>query len=500
MDFQNQKTKAELKERLNDPWWRLNNLYWIQDDKGRKVKFKPNWAQKFLYNNMWFLCIILKARQLGFTTFIQLFMLDRCLFNANTSAGVVAQNREAAEDFFKNKIKFAYDNLPDWLKAQKGKKSDSARMLEFSNGSKIVVGTSLRSGTFQYLHISEFGKICATRPDRAEEIIAGSINTVAAGCFIFIESTAEGAFGRFYDMCMDALVTLDSELTELDFKFFFFSWWKHPKYTLEADVRLSKEDQDYFSKVESDNDTELTGGQKAWYIKKKKTQRGKMTQEYPSNPQEAFETISEHAVYGAEFKKLREQGRIKDSLPVDPNAPVHTFWDLGQSKTDSTCIWFMQEVRGEYNFIDFYQETIKPVGHFTQILTEKGYNYGTHHIPHDGNKNDSMLETYEDRLIECGIQAKDIVIVPRTPLVSIGVDQTRQKLPFCYFDKNKCGLGLTAMERYENQYDEKKAVYVGYVHNWASHPSDAFRQFGQYYNGGEEALAPLPQGRKRHRA
>jgi hypothetical protein len=495
MDSQKQK----IKDKLNDPWWRLNNLYWIQDDKGKKVKFKPNWAQKFLYNNMWFLCIILKARQLGFTTFIQIFMLDRCLFNDNISAGVVAQNREAAEDFFNNKIKFAYDNLPDWIKVERGKKSDSARKLEFSNGSKIVVGTSLRSGTYQYLHISEFGKICATRPDRAQEIIAGSINTVASGCFIFIESTGEGAYGAFYDMCMDALATHINELTELDFKFFFFPWWKHAKYILDASVAVSEEDGDYFSKIEAEEDIELTDHQKAWYIKKKKTQKGKMTQEYPSNAQEAFETTSEHAVYGAEFRKLREQGRIKDSIPVDPNLPVHTFWDLGQSKTDSTCLWFMQEVRGEYNFIDYYQETQKPVGHFASVLTEKGYNYGTHYIPHDGNKNDATLVTYKDRLVECGINATKIRIVPRTPLVSVGVDQTRQKFPFCNFDKSKCGVGLAALERYENQYDEKKGAYVGYNHNWASHPSDAFRQFGQDYNSPVEHK-PLPKARKRHRA
>ena len=105
--------------------------------------------------------------------------------------------REDAEDFFNKKIKFAYDNLPEWLKAERVATSDSSKMLAFSNGSSIRVGTSLRSGTYQYLHISEFGKLCAQRPDRAEEIIAGAINTVEVGSFIFIESTGEGAYGRF---------------------------------------------------------------------------------------------------------------------------------------------------------------------------------------------------------------------------------------------------------------------------------------------------------------
>jgi len=489
MDSQKQK----IKEKLNDPWWRLNNLYWIQDDNGKKVKFKPNWAQKFLYNNMWFLCIILKARQLGFTTFIQIFMLDRCLFNSNTSAGVVAQNREAAEDFFKNKIKFAYENLPDWIRKEKGKKSDSARMLEFSNGSKIVVGTSLRSGTYQYLHISEFGKICATRPDRAEEIVSGSINTVAAGRFIFIESTADGAYGRFYDMCMDAMQTVKH--TTLDFKFFFFPWWKHPKYILEEEVAISAEDDSYFRKIEDSEDMELTDSQKAWYIKKKKTQKGKMSQEYPSTPEESFEAISEHAIYGSEFKKIREEGRIK-SLPVDPSKPVDLFFDIGRSKTDATCIWFEQDFDNDFRFIDYEQDTQKPVGYYVSKVRDRGYNLRNWYIPHDGDHNDFTMNTYKDRLIEAGVSASNIIVVPRIASLAVGIDKTRQVLPFCSFDKERCKQGITALERYSYNYDEKKGMYTDPIHNWASHPSDAFRQFAQGYKPPKEQK-PLPTARKR---
>ena len=479
MDSQQQK----IRDKLNNPWWRLNNLYWIQDDNGEKVKFKPNWAQKHLYNNMWFLSIILKARQLGFTTFIQIFMLDRCLFNSNTSAGVVAQNREAAEDFFKNKIKFAYENLPEWLRAEKGKKSDSSRMLEFSNGSKIVVGTSLRSGTFQYLHISEFGKICATAPDKAEEIIAGSINTVSAGNFIFIESTAEGAYGRFYDMCMDAMQTVQH--TKLDFKFFFFSWWKHPKYILEDSVQIHDDDAAYFAKIESMEDMVLTDNQKAWYVKKKKTQKNKMTQEYPSTPEEAFEAISEHAIYGKEFSKIREEGRIK-SLPVDIMKPVDLFYDIGRSKTDATCIWFMQDWGDDFRFIDYLQDTQKPVGHYVAKIRERGYNIRNWYLPHDGGHNDHTMKTYEDRLVEAGINYYSIIIVPRTPAINVGIDQTRQKLPFCSFDKERCKQGIVALERYAYNYDEKKGMYTDPVHNWASHPADAFRQFAQGYQAEDD--------------
>ncbi|MBY2923070.1 hypothetical protein HF265_31050 [Rhizobium leguminosarum] len=48
--------------------------------------------------------------------------------------------------------------------------------LLLGNNSSIRVGTSLRSGTLQYLHISEYGKLCAKYPDKAREVRTGALN------------------------------------------------------------------------------------------------------------------------------------------------------------------------------------------------------------------------------------------------------------------------------------------------------------------------------------
>ncbi len=61
--------------------WRLNNLYTVTDRNGRRVIFTMNAAQEALYHQMHRQNVILKARQRGFTTFIQLLMLDACVFN-----------------------------------------------------------------------------------------------------------------------------------------------------------------------------------------------------------------------------------------------------------------------------------------------------------------------------------------------------------------------------------------------------------------------------------
>ena len=179
----------DLVERYADRRWRLANLYKIKDAEGRCVTFRPNWAQRALLDEAHAMNVILKARQLGFTTLIQLIMLDACLFNANTAAGTIAHRLEDAGEIFNDKIRYAYDHLDPDLKAAVPAVQDSARKLSFANGSQIRVDSSLRSGTFQMLHISEHGKLCARYPAKAEEVRTGALNAVHAGQTVFIEST-----------------------------------------------------------------------------------------------------------------------------------------------------------------------------------------------------------------------------------------------------------------------------------------------------------------------
>ena len=134
-------------DQFSDVRWRLNNLYYITDRDGQRVKFVMNSAQEQLFDDMHYLNIILKARQRGFSTFIQIYMLDACMFNSNVSAGTIAHTREDAEVIFRTKAKYPYENLPDGLKAANAATQNSARELAFANDSNLRVGTSLRSGS-----------------------------------------------------------------------------------------------------------------------------------------------------------------------------------------------------------------------------------------------------------------------------------------------------------------------------------------------------------------
>ena len=220
--------KEQVLALLRDRWWRLCNLYWIQDENGVAVKFVPNEAQRQLWDDQHYLTVILKARQLGFSTFICIFILDTCLFRANTAAGVIDITLDDVKGKL-GKIKFAYDRLPEDIRKAIPLKTDNTLELAWVNGSSVKGGTSHRGGTLQILHVSEFGKISAQFPDKAREIRTGAFGTVHSGQMIFVESTAEGVGGDFYNIVTEAEQRAQAGKTpaKQEFKLLFFPWWKH---------------------------------------------------------------------------------------------------------------------------------------------------------------------------------------------------------------------------------------------------------------------------------
>ena len=288
-----------IKAHLGNKWWRMNNLYMVENEQGELVRFKLRPVQEFLFKNMWWLNDVLKARQLGFSTAIDIWLLDEALFNKNLKCGIIAQDQKAAGEIFRTKIEVPYDNLPTWLKASLPLKSrrggSQGGFMLFRNGSSIQVANSFRSGTMQRLHISEHGKICAKYPDKAKEVRTGTLNTIHDGCIAFIESTAEGVGGDYYDLTQRAIQLQQAQatLSRLDWKFHFFAWWQDPKYraTVPADgLYLSKEQEEYFATVEQVMHTTIDNEQRQWYITKQIEQKGEMKQEFPSTPMEAFLT------------------------------------------------------------------------------------------------------------------------------------------------------------------------------------------------------------------
>lgn len=110
-----QEQMAYIRSKLSDKWWRMNNLYMIENEQGQLVRFRLRPAQELLFRTMWYLNIILKARQLGFSTAIDIYLLDEALFNKNLKCGIIAQDLTAAGEIYRTKIEVPFDNLPGWL-------------------------------------------------------------------------------------------------------------------------------------------------------------------------------------------------------------------------------------------------------------------------------------------------------------------------------------------------------------------------------------------------
>lgn len=464
---------------LKDPIWRLNNLYYIINKHGKKIKFKPNWAQNKILQNLWFFTIILKARQLGITTFFCILYLDQILFKANKTAGIIAHTDGDTKKIFM-RIKYAWENLPENLKESIGLPStDSVGEMKFPNGSSIFVARSTRGSTLQYLHISEFAKICAKYPEKAREIVTGAINSVEKGNFISIESTAEGKEGYFAEYCMEAQQAEKEgkQLSELDFKYFFFPWWEESSYRLASKNIITKEYEDYFEKLEKTHNILLDNDQKQWYISKKSKNDEDMYREYPSIWEEAFMAQIEGAYYAQQMQKVYEDNRIRN-VPYDSRYPVLTYWDLGVN--DFNVILFVQAVGNEIRFIDCYYNHGEGLAHYVNVLKERGYTYGAHTFPHDVEVQnlDEQGKTRRQTLVDLGMV--NIRTVERTKDINDDIEGVRKIFSRFYFDEQKCNKLIEACQNYKKEWDDKLGQFKNNPkHDKHSHLVDPLRNLAR---------------------
>lgn len=459
-------------QELNSTEWRLSHLYYIKDIKGNKILFKPNMFQEFLLKNMWFMNIILKARQLGMTTFWCILFLDQVLFYPNRTAVIIAHLRESAEEFFQDKILFAWENLDESIKACYDVNTKNTRELKFSNGSAIRVTMSARSGTCQYLLVSELGIMAFKYPEKAKEVLSGSLNAVHKGQVVAIEATAKGQSGLFYDMCKTAINQglKNENLSQMDYKFFFFPWWQDKKYRLEGTFVMPKEIQDYFTRLDERYGIKLDQEQRNWYFKKKSEQRDEMFSEYPSNIEEAFRANIEGAYYGKQFDRIMAENRIC-KVPWEPAVPVDTWWDLGAG--DNNHILFAQLVGMEIHIIDERFGGGAGMADHAKHLKEKPYIYGNHYAPHDVNAKE--IGTGKTRKATALKHGLPFIVVPKAA-IDDGIEAVRNILPRVYIDEEKCPKLIAALIAYRKEWDDKLGVFkktpLGDEH---SHPADALR-------------------------
>ena len=267
--------------RLNDAQRKLYAVAKRQQDAGKPVRL-----------------IILKARQLGFSTLTEGIIFHACATRKNVNALIVAHREDATANLFRMS-KLFYDELPAPVKPML--RASNAQELVFENPSKLRSEREARPGlrsrircataggrgigrsdTLQCVHLSEY----AFWPDGADgkaSTLAGILQAVPSlpGTMVVIESTANG-FEDFKER-WDAAVA-----GENDFEPVFFAWFENPDYsmTVVPGTEWTPEERDLKAAYQ------LTDEQLQWRRWCIANNCGgsldMFRQEYPASPGEAF--------------------------------------------------------------------------------------------------------------------------------------------------------------------------------------------------------------------
>ena len=316
--------------RLNDAQRKLYAVAKRQQDAGKPVRL-----------------IILKARQLGFSTLTEGLIFHACATRRNVNALIVAHREDATANLFRMS-KLFYDELPAPVKPML--RASNAQELVFENPSKFRSEREARPGlrsrircataggrgigrsdTLQCVHLSEY----AFWPDGADgkaSTLAGILQAVPSlpGTMVVIESTANG-FEDFKER-WDAAVA-----GENDFEPVFFAWFENPDYSMPVvpGTEWTPEERDLKAAYR------LTDGQLQWRRWCIANNCGgsldMFRQEYPASPGEAF-LHSGTGVFDNEQIVLR-----LERLPGPAGRGEFTNGEWTESETGAITLYEMPE-------------------------------------------------------------------------------------------------------------------------------------------------------------
>ena len=324
----------------------------IRDKSGKIINLKFNEPQQRLYDiikeqklkNKPVRIVILKARQLGFSTIAESILFKETTTKFNVNTGIITHQDEATKNLF-NMSKLMYECLPQEMKP--AKKASNAQELIFDNDkgtglkSKIRCMTAGsqgvgRSYTYDNLHVSEL----AFWPGNKKTTMTGLLQAVPnlPSTIIIIESTANGF--EYFKEIWDGAVAGENDFIPL-----FVGWNELKDYQMPyTGFELTSEEiqlqRDYNLSLE-----QLTW--RRWCIRNNcSNDIEQFKQEYPITPEEAF--ISTGACY---FNKEIIMGRINKIKNIKPLRKGYFSYSINGNKISD--IEFIDDDKG---YIDIYEE------------------------------------------------------------------------------------------------------------------------------------------------
>ncbi|MCJ7750613.1 MAG: hypothetical protein MUQ65_05910, partial [Armatimonadetes bacterium] len=258
--------------------WIEANLFLRSKDQ-RMVPFRLWPAQVHWYGQRSRWDVILKARQLGFTSLICALYFADTVLRPNTVSVMVAHDLDSAERIFQI-VRLYWERLPEEERQRIGEpRYLNRRELYWSSlNSRFWVGTagsaaSGRGHTVNNLHCSEF----AFWPN-PEKVLAGLTEAVPLSGRIVIESTPNGMGNPFHDLWVQA------KQGENPYRPHFYQWQWDSGYRLPGSPlgELTEEEQQLRQARNLDDD------QLRWRREKRRQLRDRFPQEYPENDGHCF--------------------------------------------------------------------------------------------------------------------------------------------------------------------------------------------------------------------
>lgn len=205
-------TPAQMREVARcarDPIYFMEKYMWIQHPTKGKIRFEAYPYQRRLIDVYWnhTSSIALLPRQSGKTTCAAGFLLWYAMFEDDVTILIAANKFRAATEIM-DRIKFAYEELPDWLRA--GVATYNVQDIKFDNGSRIRATTTTpdsgRGMSISLLYLDEFAFV---KPRIAEEFWTAMAPTLATGGKCIITSTPNSDEDKFAEIWLGANKTED---------------------------------------------------------------------------------------------------------------------------------------------------------------------------------------------------------------------------------------------------------------------------------------------------
>lgn len=346
--------QQEVQERLQDPWWRLNNLYHIMPEGGGlPIPFRPRPEQQVIYKHLLetpqIPAFIVKSRRLGFSTALGVFAVDKATWSVGQKCMLVDMTQPDAWKKMREIIRYAFDTMPAHLKPlfSNPKREDSQLSIRAAGeaemqDSHIYAGMNARGGDCSLLWVSEWGKFQndAKHRERSAEISKGAWNTARKGIRI-VETTWEGGRnGELWEIIKPIL----EKKPNAEGKIYFFPWHADPT-CVSITGEVTPDVEEYFRSVEAKLGKQFSAEQKKWWAVTKTTQRQHMKTEFPSTLDEALSSPGLHPRFSIEAldwmeKQMRDTPPLRGHLKFDEARRVSAFVPAASVHDDTA--WFRE--------------------------------------------------------------------------------------------------------------------------------------------------------------